>query len=107
MKAVLVILITYSSLLYAGDISPQARDMKFVTDFTGFTCKSFSDQVSTPEDISDLQISFDNDSYENVLFDKLGKMKRDISNINNILNSRAEDLTLKKIIYLFKEFLEI
>ena len=31
------------------------------------------------EDISDLQISFDNDSYENVLFDKLRKMKRDIS----------------------------
>ena len=31
------------------------------------------------EDISDLQISFDNDSYEMVLFDKLGKMKRDIS----------------------------
>lgn len=58
MKAVLVILITYSSLLYAGDISPQARDMKFVTDFTGFTCKSFSDQVSTPEDISDLQVEY-------------------------------------------------
>ena len=38
---------------------------------------------------------------------KILKMKGDISNINNILNSRAEDLTLKKIIYLFKEFLQI
>ena len=38
---------------------------------------------------------------------KILKMKSNISNINNILNSRAEDLTLKKITYLFKEFLQI
>lgn len=31
------------------------------------------------ESISDLQISFDNDSYENVLYDKLRKMRKDIS----------------------------
>jgi len=32
------------------------------------------------------------------------KMKKNIRDINNILNQRAEDLTLKKIIYLFKAF---
>lgn len=32
--------------------------LKFVTDFTNFSCKSFRDKVSAPEEIVDLQVEF-------------------------------------------------
>ena len=35
---------------------------------------------------------------------KIIKMKKDLINIDNILNARAEDLSLKNIIFLFKKF---
>ncbi len=58
MKAILIILITYSSIITASEVSPQASDMKFITDFTTFSCKSFSDKVSAPDDIVDLQVEY-------------------------------------------------
>ncbi|PIK13778.1 hypothetical protein [Halobacteriovorax sp. JY17] len=58
MKTIFIILITYSSIITASEVSPQASDMKFITDFTTFSCKSFSDKVSAPDDIVDLQVEY-------------------------------------------------
>ncbi|WP_372655730.1 hypothetical protein [Halobacteriovorax sp.] len=58
MNKILIILLTYSSLTFASEVTPQASDMKFVTDFTNFACKSFRDKVSAPNEIVDLQVEF-------------------------------------------------
>ncbi|MGI4991807.1 hypothetical protein ACRXCV_04220 [Halobacteriovorax sp. GFR7] len=43
---------------YASGIAPSATDMKFVTDFTTFACKSFRDKVAAPNEIAALNVSF-------------------------------------------------
>lgn len=42
----------------ASDLAPSANDMKFVTDFTTFACKSFRDKVEAPYEVQDLEVQF-------------------------------------------------
>ncbi|GEM_PF-4070967 len=58
MKNIIILFLTFSNIVIASEQFPQATDMKFVTDFTNFSCKSFRDKVSAPDEIVDLQVEF-------------------------------------------------
>lgn len=57
MKSLLISLILMTST-FASEVTPSANDMKFVTDFTTFACKSFRDKVDAPYEIQDLNVTF-------------------------------------------------
>ncbi|WP_412471271.1 hypothetical protein [Halobacteriovorax sp. RT-2-4] len=58
MKTLLLTILFISNTYASDDIIPSATDMKFVTEFTTFACKSFRDKVPAPNEIAGLDISF-------------------------------------------------
>lgn len=55
MKYILYTLLISTKILAQ---EPSATDMKFVTDFTTFSCKSFRDKASAPNEIAKLEVNF-------------------------------------------------
>jgi len=60
MRHILMAIMLYSSFASASEVAPQANDMKFVTDFTNFACKSFRDKVDAPKELAELEVEFTN-----------------------------------------------
>lgn len=50
LKKIILLTLISSSIL----ATPTAQDLKFVTNFKGFTCKSFSDKVQAPVELANL-----------------------------------------------------
>lgn len=59
-NTVFILLVTLSlfSSTHAEDKVPVASDMKFVTDFTGYACRPFTDNAEAPKEIADLGVQF-------------------------------------------------
>ena len=57
MKFFFALILTLSFNAFA-EATPSAQDMKFVTNFTNYACKSFRDKTTTPNEIAELEVKF-------------------------------------------------
>jgi hypothetical protein len=51
----LILTLSFNTL---AETTPSAKDMKFVTSFKNYACKSFRDQTSAPYEIAELEVEF-------------------------------------------------
>lgn len=59
MKKLALIFLISTTYVFATEASPsQASDMKFVTTFKNYACKSFRDQAQRPIELSELEMDF-------------------------------------------------